>query len=171
MPLQDIVVKVSAKEKTAMAKTFKAILSMKEEDENVRPVSFYTPCIQGEFDFIGWVAVPPVIKESKGPSDRTFTRNASWEEDKLGAQTDNEQLFRVKDGVQQRRVAGSWVNTLGVTTGKSSIPAHIHIFGHKGPIVTESMGMILSYSNSDEYVVGVQTEFGPVPRSIKVVTE
>ena len=171
MSLPDIVVKVTPKEKAAMAKTCKAILSMKAEDENVRPVSYFTPCISGEFDYIGWTVVPPVIKETKGQADRTFTRNATWEEDQLGADKDNEQLFRVKDGVEQRRVAGTWVKSMGVTTGKSSIPAHIRIFGHKGPIVEESLGMVLSYTSSDEYIVGVQTTYGPVPRRIRVVTE
>ena len=171
MSLPDIVVKVTPKEKAAMAKTCRAILSMKNEDENVRPVSFFTECVSGEFDHIGWTVVPPVIKESKGVADRTFTRNATWEEDQLGADKDNEQVYRVKDGVEQRRVAGTWVKSMGVTTGKSSIPAHIRIFGHNGPVVTESLGMILSYTSSDEYVLGVQTKYGPVPRTIRVVTE
>lgn len=171
MSLPEIVVKVTPKEKAAMAKTCKAILSMKAEDENVRPVSFFTECISGDFDYIGWTVVPPVIKESKGAGDRTFTRDASWEENQLGAEKDNEQLYRVKDGVEQRRVAGTWVKSMGVTTGKSSIPAHIRIFGHKGPVVEESLGMVLSYTSSDEYIVGVQTKYGPVPRTIRVVTE
>ena len=171
MSLPDLVVKMSPKEKTALAKTCKAILSMKQEDPEVRPVSFFTECTGGEFDRLGWVVVPPVMRESKGPADRVFTRSASWEEDQLGATRDNEQLYRVKDGVEQRRVGGVWVKSLGVTTGKSSIPAHSRIFGHKGPIVEESLGMVLSYTSSDEYIVGVQTTYGPVPRRIRVVTE
>ncbi len=171
MSLPDIVVKVTPKEKTAMAKTCRKILSMEEEDDSVRPVSFFTECISGEFDHIGWTVVPPVIKESKGAGDRTFTRSASWEEDQLGAERDNEQIYRIKDGVEQRRVAGTWVKSMGITTGKSSQPAHIRIFGHKGPVVKESLGMVLTYTSPDEYVLGVQTEYGPVPRIIRVVTE
>ena len=171
MSLPDLVVRLSTKEKAQLARTCKAVLSMKEEDENVRPVSFMTPCVEGEFDMIGWVVVPPVIKESKGQGDRTFTRNASWEEDRLGATSDNEQLFRVKDGVEQRRVGGTWVRSLGITTGKSSIPAHVHIFGHKDGVVKESIGYVNTYTSSDEYVVAVNTRYGPRPRCIRIVTD
>ena len=171
MSQPDLVVKMSPKEKTALAKTCKAVLSMKQENPEVRPVSFFTDCIEGEFDKLGWVVVPPVMRESKGPSDRVFTRNASWDEDQLGATRDNEQLYRVKDGVEQRRVGGVWVKSLGVTTGKSSISAHVHIFGHKDGIVRESLGYIETYTSADEYILAVLTKYGPVPRKIRVVTE
>lgn len=171
MSLPDLVVKIPAKDKTALAKSAKAILSMKKEDGNVGPVGYLFPCTEGEFDELGFVIVPPVAKESKGPSDRVFTRSASWEENMLGAETDNEQVFRVKDGVEQRRVNGVWVKSLAVTTGKSSIPAHIRVFGHKNGIVEESIGMVLTYTSPNEYIIGVQTKFGSVPRTIKIISE
>lgn len=171
MSLPDLVVTLDAKKKAELARTCKAYLSMKDEDESVRPVSFLTPCTEGEFDEIGWVVVPPISRESKGLADRLFTRDASWEENKLGATRDNEQLFRTKDGVQERRYGGNWIKTLGITEGKSTIPAHVHIFGHKDGIVIESLGHINVFLNANEYVVAVQTKYGPVPRTIRVITD
>lgn len=169
MSLPDIVVRVSPKEKTAIAKACRAALSPKGGD--ARPVHFFTDVAEGEFDRLGWVIVPAEAKEVREQADRIFTRSASEEEDRLGADKDNEQLYRIKDGVEQRRVAGTWVKSMGVTTGKSDIPAHVRIFGHRGPVVSESLGMILDYISADEYIVGVQTEFGPVPRRIRLITE
>ncbi|MCQ2078753.1 MAG: hypothetical protein MJZ38_01660 [archaeon] len=171
MPLPDLVVRTTEKEKTALSKAVKTMLSMKAEDENVRPVRFCLPSIEGEFAMVSFVLVPAVNREEQGPSDRTFTREASYEEDQLGAETDNRQQFRVKDGVEERRVDGKWVRSLGVTVGKASIPAHVHIFGHKDGIVVESLGHVLVYTSPGEYVVGVHTTFGPVPRTIRIVTE
>ena len=168
MSQPELTVTVDSKTKTELARNCKKYLSMTQDDESVRPMSYLTPCTGGEFDEIGWVLVPPHNGSSKEVTDRIYTRDASWEENKLGAERDNEQLYRTKNGVQERRFNGNWIKSLGLTEGKSSIPAHVHIFGHKNGVVIESLGHIVTYMNTNEYVVAVQTEFGPVPRVIKV---
>lgn len=169
MSQPELTVMVDAKTRTELAKNCKKYLSMTEDDDNVRPVSYLTPCTSGEFDQIGWVLVPPHNSGSKEVTDRIYTRDASWEENMLGAERDNEQLYRTKNGVQERRFNGNWIKSMGLTEGKSSIPAHVHIFGHKDGVVIDSLGYIVTYTNPNEYVVAVQTKYGPVPRIIHVV--
>ncbi len=169
MSQPELTVTVDSKTKTELAKNCKRYLSMTQNDESVRPMSYLTPCTTGEYDEIGWVLVPPHISGNKEVVDRVYTKDASWEENKLGAERDNEQLYRTKNGVQERRFNGNWIKSLGLTEGKSSIPAHVHIFGHRNGIVVDSLGHIVSYLNPNEYVVAVQTDYGPVPRVIHVV--
>lgn len=170
MPQPELTVTVDAKTRSELAKNCKKYLSMTKDDNSVRPMSYLTPCTSGEYDQIGWILVPPHINGGREVSDRFFTRDASWEETKIGAERDNEQIYRTKDGVQERRFNGNWIKSLGLTEGKNSVPAHVHIFGHKNGIVIDSLGYIETYLNPNEYVVAVHTRYGPVPRIIRVIT-